>query len=370
MLERIHRFGPISFADYVDLALNDPAGGFFAAGGGAGPDFLTSPEVGPLFAAVVGRALDWWWEALGRPDPFVVVEAGAGAGTLAAHVLGAGPRCAPALRYVAVEASEALRARQAERLRLEPAGWVLGPSAPGPTDDEDETGPLTGTGPMATSLAELPAHRFSGVVLANELLDNLPFRLLERCSPAWLEVRVGERDGWLAEELVPAPPALAAEAQRLAPDGPDGGRIPLQHAAVSWVRQALSLLERGAVVVVDFADTTPSLARRPWPEWVRTYRGHARGGHPLEAPGGQDITCEVAVDQLARAGPPSSDRSQADFLRAHGLEDLAGAARAEWRARAHVGDLAAVRARSRLAEAAALTDLGGLGAFRVLEWEV
>ena len=372
VLERIHRFGPISFADYVDLALNHPTGGFFTGGGGAGRDFLTSPEVGPLFAAVVARALDSWWQALGRPDPFLLVEAGAGAGTLAAHLLGAGARCAPALRYVLVEPSEALRARQAQRLRLEPAGWVLGPSSrrAEAADDDGELHPLTGTGPMATSLAELPAHRFTGVVLANELLDNLPFRLLERRAPTWLEVRVGERDGRLAEELVPAAAALVGEAQRLAPDAPEGGRIPLQHSAVSWVRQALALVERGALVVFDFADTTASLARRAWPQWLRTYRGHARGGHPLEAPGGQDITCEVAVDQLARARPPSSDRAQAGFLRAHGLDELTDAARGEWRARAHVGDLAALRSRSRLGEAAALVDPGGLGAFRVLEWHV
>ncbi|MDP9071643.1 MAG: SAM-dependent methyltransferase [Actinomycetota bacterium] len=370
VLERVRRFGPISFADYVDLALNHPARGFFSGGGGAGRDFLTSPEVGPLFGAVVARALDGRWDALGRPDPLVVVEAGAGAGKLAAHVLGARPRCASALRYVLVEPSEALRARQAQRLRLEPPASVLGPTGPGPADGDGERGPLVAAGPLATSLAELPAHRVTGVVLANELLDNLPFRLLERRSSTWFEVRVGEQGGRLSEVLVAAPPATVAEAERLAPDAPDGGRIPLQEAAVEWLHHALSLVERGAVVVFDYADTTASLARRPWPEWLRTYRGHARAAHPLEDPGGQDITCEVAVDQLARARPPSADRSQADFLRAHGLDQLAEVARAEWQERAHVGDLAALQGRSRLGEAAALTDPTGLGAFRVLEWDV
>ena len=370
MRERIHRLGPISFADYLELALHDARGGFFATGGAAGRsgDFLTSPEVGPLFAAVLARALDGWWEGLGRPDPFVVVEAGAGAGTLARDVLRAGPACAPALRYVLVERSEALRARQVEHLVLEPPSVVLGPGAADPDDEERQ--PRAGSGPLATALGELPAQRFTGVVLANELLDNLPALLLERRGERWLEVRVGEQAGELVEVLVPAPPALAEEAVRLAPAAPEGGRIPLQHQAVAWLRAALELVARGRVLVVDHADTTPSMARRPWREWLRTYRGHARGGHPLDRPGTQDVTCEVAVDQLARVRPPSSHRSQADFLRAHGLDQLAEAARGTWRERAHLGDLAALAARSRVGEAAALADPLGLGAFRVLEWAV
>lgn len=179
---------------------------------------------------------------------------------------------------------------------------------------------------------------------------------------------MGEEGGALVEVLVPAPPALAAEAERLAPEAPSGARIPLQRAAVAWLRAALGLVGRGRVVVVDYADTTPSLAVRPWPDWLRTYRAHARGGHPLAAPGTQDVTCEVTVDQLARVRPPALDRSQADFLRAHGLDDLVAEAAARWRSRAAVGDLAAVAARSRVTEAAALTDPGGLGGFRVLEW--
>lgn len=322
--------------------------------------------MGPLFGAVLARALDTEWERLRRPDPFVVLEAGAGRGVLARAVVAARPACSAALRYVAVERSPALAERAGDDLGAEPAAMVLGSVA----DDDDESRFMGGEGPLVTVLHEVPLGIEVHVVLANELLDNLPFRLLERRSSTWFEVRVGEQGGRLSEVLVAAPPATVAEAERLAPDAPDGGRIPLQEAAVEWLHHALSLVERGAVVVFDYADTTASLARRPWPEWLRTYRGHARAAHPLEDPGGQDITCEVAVDQLARARPPSADRSQADFLRAHGLDQLAEVARAEWQERAHVGDLAALQGRSRLGEAAALTDPTGLGAFRVLEWDV
>ena len=87
--------------------LYDPDHGFYGAGRGragrVGGDFLTSPEVGPLFGAVLARTLDEWWEELGRPRPYVVADAGAGPGTLARAVLAAGPRCGEALDYVAVE---------------------------------------------------------------------------------------------------------------------------------------------------------------------------------------------------------------------------------------------------------------------------
>lgn len=288
-------------------------------------------------------------------------------GTLARDVLAALPECGPALRYVLVERSSPLRERQAGRLALELPAGVLGPS--GPQDDDGwGTAGRPGAGPMATSLPGLPALSFTGVVLANELLDNLPFLLVERRDDGWLEVRVGWGPGGAEEVLVAARPDLAAEAERLAPGAPEGGRIPLQHGARAWLRQVLAMVERGRVVAVDYADTTASLAARPWLDWLRTYRAHARGGHPLDEPGSQDVTCEVAVDQLARLRPPAADRSQAAFLTAHGIEELVGSARTGWQAGAATGDLAALRHKSRLGEAAALLDPSGLGAFRVLEW--
>src|SRR6478609_8976380 len=116
IVERIGREGPIGFDAFLDLALYGE-GGFFtrARGAGrAGRDFVTSPEVGPLFGVLVARALDGWWRDAGAPDPFLVIEAGAGRGRLPRDVLGASPDCASALRYVLVERSPALRAAQQE----------------------------------------------------------------------------------------------------------------------------------------------------------------------------------------------------------------------------------------------------------------
>src|SRR3954470_18976818 len=191
LVERIARHGPLPYEAFVDAALYDPDGGFYASGGAAGRrgDFLTAPEVGPLFGAVVARALDAWWRELGRPDPYVVVDAGAGPGTLARSVLAAAPACAPALRYVLVERSAAQRARHSAGLPLVPPAEAFSGSARTGDDDEEVT-VVQGIGPLVVSLPELPAVPVTGVVLANELLDNVPFGLAV-WDGSWREARVG-----------------------------------------------------------------------------------------------------------------------------------------------------------------------------------
>ena len=321
-----------------------------------------------MFGAVVARAIDTWWDDLGRPDPFVVIEAGAGTGTLARTVLAAAPECTAALRYVLVERSAVLRQRQGTGLELELPAFALGPVQWATEDDDQDPRPVTATGPLVTSLAEFPAQPFSGVVIANELLDNLSFNLLERWDDGWAELRVGEEGGRLVELAVPASPDLCDAAEKAAPDAPAGSRVPLQPAAQHWLRDALAAVPGGRVVVIDYGDDTPSLARRPWTEWVRTYRGHGRGGHPLDRPGGQDVTCEVAFDQLVAVREPVSRSTQREFLVRHGIDALVDDARRVWAERAGIGDLEAMAARSRVNEAAALTDPAGLGGFTVVEW--
>jgi SAM-dependent MidA family methyltransferase len=370
----IRRRGPVPLTEVVDAALYDPELGFYSTTGSPGRrgDFLTSPEVGPLFGAVLARALDGWWDEMGRPDPFLVVDAGAGPGTLARAVLAAGPHCACVLRYVLVERSAALRARQLEGLpHVEPHLAF----AVGSADPDSDTGPAAPLprGPMAISLAELPRGGATpAVVVANELLDNLPFALAERRGDQWLDVRVDlddDRDA-LVERLVPLDDSAAGRLARWVGDVADGARVPVQPAASEWLRDALEVAGGGGrVVVFDYADTLAGLAARPWEEWVRTYRSHQRGDHPLRALGTQDITCVVAIQPLAAVRHPAMDRVQSEFLAAHGLGELVADGRRAWAAGAAAGDLAALRARSRVSEAEALVDPTGLGSFRVLEWE-
>lgn len=323
---------PVPFERFMHDALYGPDGFYSTATGKAGRrgDFLTSPEVGPLFGAVVARFLDTEWERLGRPDPFTFVDAGAGPGTLARAILTAAPTCAPALRYVAVEVSTPQRA-------LHPDG--------------------------VESRPDLPDGPFDGVIFANELLDNLPFRLAV-FDGGWREAFVvtgpdGRPTEVLSAPLDPRPAVLPASAAL-------GARAPLQVAAADWVTDALGRLRRGTLVVADYAVArTAELAARPWRDWLRTYRGHQRGGHYLADPGQQDITVEVCIDQLPE---PDAVRSQAQWLQLHGIADLVDEGRTYWAEHAARPDLAALRMRSRISESEALLDPAGLGAFTIAEW--
>ena len=343
---------PLRFDAFMELALYGEPDGFYASGGGAGRrggDFLTSVEVGPLFGRLVARLADRCWEDLGRPADFALLDAGAGRGTLARSILAARPTCAGALRYVLVERSAMLRREHEHLLDRAPA-----PCA------------------SVESLPDLPVGPITGVIVANELLDNLPCRLLERTAGGWAEVyatAVASGDpSVLVETLRPVSPDLQATAAALAPDAPVGGRIPLAPAAVEWVGRALRLLRRGSLVVIDYTDDSASLAARPPWEWVRTYRRGVRGHEPLHRPGSADITVEVPLDQILAVHPTAGVCNQAQFLRSLGIDDLVAEGRARWHERAAVGDLEALKARSRVHEAEALCDPAGLGAFTVAVW--
>jgi SAM-dependent MidA family methyltransferase len=172
--------------------------------------------------------------------------------------------------------------------------------------------------------------------------------------------------------VVPASPEVAAAADHVAADVavPDGARLPVPTATVDWVAECGRVLRRGCLVVLDYADSAASLATRPQHEWLRTFRGHQRGGSPLDAPGSQDVTATVPVEHLVthatRAGFRLVEQTaQTEWLGALGIDDLVDDARGLWRERAAIGDLEALAARSRVTEAAALTDPSGLGAHAV-----
>jgi SAM-dependent MidA family methyltransferase len=306
----------------------------------------------------VARALDHLWRALDEPDPFLVIEAGAGNGRLAREVLRAAPACLRALRYVLVERSPALRAEQRARLPVEPTDEALGPFLV--RAGEDQAVPAPGAGPVFAALEELPVLAARGaVVLANELLDNLPFGIAEWDGTRWLEVRVGHRaPGGFEEVLVPAE---VDPGYSVAP----GTRVPIPRGIVDWWRACEGVVRDGFVLVVDYAIPLSEVGERPW---LRTYRDHAAGTGPLDAPGEQDITADVVLEQLDASGPfprVAADR-QRDWLRALGIDDLVAEGRRMWDEGAGRGDLEALAGRSRIAEAAALTDPDGLGAHHVL----
>ena len=325
--------GPLRFDEYLDIALYGEHG-FYSGAGRAGRDgdFLTSPEVGPLFGAVLARLLQSWWQDAGRPDPYVVVEIGAGPGTLARSVLGSGESCTEHMRWVAVEKSHVQRT-------LHP------PAVESRSDIPDET-----------------AH----VVIGNEILDNVPFRLFVH-DGGWKESYVDVVAQRCVEVLRPCTPDVVG----LPESAPHGARVPLQTGAAELVRRCRSIIDSGHMLFFDYCtETTAELAAMPWREWLRTYKRHGRGGHYLVAPGEQDVTAQVALDQLAASVPGMITVTQADFLRGWGIDVLVEEGRRAWDAAAQSPTVAALRMRSRVREAEALTDPTGLGAFRVLQWTI
>ena len=332
---------------------------------------MTSPEVGSRFGACVARALDRCWRAAEEPDPFVVVEAGAGNGRLARDVQRARPACERALRYVLVETSAALREEQRQRLELEPADEALGPFAR-PTPDDAPTA-VAGSGPVFVALDELPALELTAVVLANELLDNLPFGIAERTGAGWVKIRVTADDSGFSEVRVPAEPADAHALDEVAAELAvvDGTRLPIPRGINAWFGACGRMLRRGTLIAIDYVDDAAGVVQRGPDGWLRTYRAHERGGSAFDAPGTQDITADVVREQLAHAARAAGlriefDVSQADWLRDLGIDELAESAARAWEARAHVGDLDALASRSRVVEAAALSDASGLGGHRVV----
>lgn len=326
--------GAIRFDEYMRIALYGDHG-FYATGGQAGRrgDFITSPEVGPLFGTVLARWIDAEFRRVGEPSDFTIVECGAGPGTLARAVLAAAPRWRD--RYIAVEVSDAQRRQHPDGVRS-----------------------------VADTTEASRGGKINGVVIANELLDNLPFRLAV-FDGGWREVVVAiGRDSGFVESTVGA----GDEWGWLPSTAPHGARLPIQDQAAAWVSTAQDLVRQGSVKIFDYCSlTSAELTRRPWREWLRTYRGHAPGEHYLRLTGDQDITTHVCVDQLPA---PSRIETQAAFLKRFGIDELVEEGRRAWAAAAARPDVAALSMRSRLREAEALTEADGLGMFHSVTWRL
>src|SRR6266545_1881877 len=265
---RIVAGGPITFAQFMEWALYDPDAGFYARlPVGEKGHFVTSPHLSPVFGRLVARQVAEFWELLDRPAPFDVVEVGAGDGTMAHQILGALPdEVTQLVRFRAVERSAA--ARQA----LEASGFEALESL------SDITSPIV------------------GCVIANELLDNLPFHRLRGASQGVAELFVGvEGDRFV---LVVSPPTL------------------------EFVDRAAAVLERGYVWMVDYGFVDETVPRS-----VHGYRDHRVHDDLLTQPGSTDITAGVDFAALARHARSRGLRvwgpvSQRDALLSLGFRDL------------------------------------------------
>jgi SAM-dependent MidA family methyltransferase len=300
--------GWLSFADYMDMALHLPGLGYYAGGThkfGAGGDFITAPELTPLFGQTLARQVAQILAATAVPQtPNLLLEVGAGSGKLAADLLGALETLdALPARYQILELSGELCARQRQTLEA---------AVPHLADRVDW-------------LDALP-EQFAGCVIANELLDALPAHAV-----AWREAGSMERGvittdhgfGW-AER--PAQGALAEAMATLPVTAPFEGEISL--AARAWVAEWGRRLERGALLLIDYG-----LPRHELYHPLRN-RGSLRCHYqqrmhedPFWWPGLCDITTHVDFTAIAEAGFDAGldvlgYTNQAAFLINCGLGDL------------------------------------------------
>ena len=255
----------------------------------------------------------------------------------AARCCAAAPGCAPALRYVLVERSAALREAQRELLTVEPFEHALGPSTPRPgrrcrTPVERERPDRR---PRSTSS---PRSTIDGVVLANELLDNLPFDLVERTGDGWLEIRVGVTDSGAFVRGAGSAASDEIGAGSTGSTRPSGTRLPVQRAAGAWVDDCATAPAPRRGGVIDYARR----ARRPGdprqPEWLRTYRGHDAGRRPARRPRDAGHHDATSAPDAAPRGPARRvhgrrrNRARRSGSRSLGIDDLVEAGRRTWEA--------------------------------------
>lgn len=303
--------GALSFHRFMELALYAPGLGYYSAGShklGAAGDFVTAPEVSPLFGRTLARPCA---EVLRSVDGGEILEVGAGTGRMAADVLRELQRhdTLPA-RYLILELSAELRERQAQTLQAQ-----------------------------APELAErvhwldrLP-EAFSGVVLANELLDALPVHrfVVDEGAARELYVADGE-DGftwcpgpWSDSRL---PEWIRAIEDELGAPLADGYVSEINLAAADWLRSLAAMLERGLMLLVDYGYTRREFyhPQRHMGTLLCHYR-HRAHGDPLILPGLQDITAHVDFTAAAQTGVDAGldlvgYTTQANFLLGSGLTEL------------------------------------------------
>jgi len=280
--EEIERAGGwISFARYMELALHVPGLGYYSAGArkfGPHGDFVTAPELGPLFARTLARQT----AQVLRATDGDILELGAGSGRLACDLLAelAALDCLPQ-RYLILETSAELKARQAELLQKE----------------------LPQFAPRIEWLTALP-ELFTGFVFGNEVLDAMPVHVIKTRTDGIDELGVcydGEKFAWSAR---PAQGAVLAAANEL--NLPPDYTTEIGLAAQAFVRTLAARIERGVALFIDYGFPAREYyhAQRNKGTLMCHYRQHSHDD-PFSLVGLQDITAHVDFSAIARAGAES-----------------------------------------------------------------
>lgn len=286
LVERLHAEiaaagGWLSFARYMELALYAPGLGYYSGGArkfGPGGDFITAPELTPLF----GQALASQVEQVIRASAPAVIEVGAGTGLLAADLLlelerrGSLPDS-----YGILELSGELRERQFD---------TLAEKAPH----------------LASRVAWLDSlpESFAGAVVANEVLDVMPVHLVVSRADGLFERGVAVDGGALRWADVPAAGAVREAALALALPAPETGEYvtEINLAGSAWVASWAERLQQGAMLLIDYGYPRAEyyLPSRANGTLLCYYRHHAHGD-PFLWPGLNDITAFVDFTAVAEA---------------------------------------------------------------------
>lgn len=343
--------GPLTFARFMELALADPDHGYYATADDRPTrtgDFLTAPELHPIFGAVLARSLDEQWRALDRPASFLVREYGAGTGALAEAVLRGLAADRSELLDAVVYRPVELGAARVDRIRerLAGAGFTAAIGA-------------------ARTAGEPP---LDGAIVANEFLDALPVHRVVQRGARLLERHVAWSTDHERFEDVEAPPSTPALAARLAAEGvdlADGQVAEIRLATDDWAAAMSDDIGRGFATILDYGAPAAELygpARRDGT--LRAYTGQRAHADPYVAIGRQDLTAHVDFSAVERAAATHGWRSlglttQAEFLVGSGFGELYAARQAD--PDVEPEDYLALRA-----SAARLLDPRALGGFRVL----
>jgi SAM-dependent MidA family methyltransferase len=302
LIEKIRKEGPITFAEYMDACLYHPRCGYYSK-----PrqqprrDYFTSVDVRPLFGRLLARQFEEMWIALDRPDPFCLIEAGAGTGALGRDILDflrdSFPELYRVVHYVAVERSEARRAVHPQRLasHMERGRFV--------------------------STSAIPQPVPQGCIFSNELIDALPVHRVIEQRREFRELYVGIAGNDFREEMGPLSSARIAE--YFAAQGVtlrDGQQAEAGLAACDWIREAGARLERGFVLTIDYGRKARELYdQRHMRGTLLAYEHHRASEDFYRAPGEQDLTAHVnftALDVWGRRSDlvPSGLVTQSNFL--------------------------------------------------------
>ena len=285
LAERIRRYGPLTFADYMRECLYHPVHGYYSkAESTRFADYYTSVDVHPIFGRLLARQFAEMWESLGRPKEFTLVETGAGVGRLAGHILDFSAAKLPdfygALDYVAVERSALRREQSSIKLKEHAAaGHFL-------------------------ACVEIPSHIREGCLFSNELIDALSVHRVFMDSGALTEIFVGFRDGRFMDILAPVSTCAITEyfaAQDVTLH--EGQHAEAGLEACDWITEVGRRLERGYVLTIDYGHRAAELFdQHHMRGTLLAYQNHRVSEDFYAAPGEQDLTAHVNFTALEAWG--------------------------------------------------------------------